>query len=187
MPNLTHDTIAFEEARTLAGLFAARCRRSPEGEAYRQFDASRQAWSGVTWAEMEQQVARWRTALAGEQLPPGERVAVLLKNSIEWVCFDQAALSLGLVVVPLYPTDNAENLAYILGDCGARVLLLSDAYRWASLAPLKAQFPHLQRVVCTAPSPGLPHGGLAMDLQDWLARSAGPVALKESYYVEVST
>jgi long-chain acyl-CoA synthetase len=43
-------------------------------------------------------------------LDPGDRVAILLANAVEWVCFEQAALALGLVVVPLYPWDSPENL-----------------------------------------------------------------------------
>ena len=47
-----------------------------------------------------------RTFVRGvEKLAAGDRVAILLHNSVEWVCFDQAALSLGLVVVPLFTPD----------------------------------------------------------------------------------
>jgi long-chain acyl-CoA synthetase len=173
MHHVTLDPISFEEARTLPGLFALRCERSPECEAYREFDAATGAWTSCTWGQMRSRVALWRGALAREELQPGERVAVMLKNSIDWVCYDQAAQSLGLVVVPLYPTDNAEDIAYILGDCGARVLLLTDAQRWSTLAPLGARFASLQRVLCAAPSPGLPAAGLAMDVQAWLALPPG--------------
>ena len=81
-------------------------------------------------------VARWKRALAREQFAPGDRVAVLLRNSVEWVCFDQAALSLRLVVVPLYPSDAPDNIAYILADSGARLLMVGTQGRWETLAPL---------------------------------------------------
>lgn len=48
---------------------------------------------------------------------------MLLKNCVDWVCFDLAAQSLGLVVVPLYTADHAENTANILADSEARLLL----------------------------------------------------------------
>src|SRR3990172_7482946 len=82
---------------------------------------------------------------AGEGFAAGDRVAVLLKNSVEWVCFDMAAQSLGLVVVPLYTTDNPENIAYILGDCGARMLFTGETGQWRVLAPLGKHFPQLSR------------------------------------------
>ena len=46
-------------------------------------------------------------AFARENLSPGERVAIMLRNCPEWVTFEQAALRLGLVVVPLYTADQA--------------------------------------------------------------------------------
>jgi long-chain acyl-CoA synthetase len=173
MQHLTLDPISFDEARTLPGLFARRCERSPDGEAYRQFDAASGTWVASTWAQVRSRVALWQAALAREHLQPGERVAVMLKNSIDWVCYDQAAQSLGLVVVPLYPTDNPENIAYILGDCGAKVLLLADAERWSALAPLASRFPQLARVLCASPSPVRAIEAPAVDLRLWLALPPG--------------
>ena len=148
----THDNIPAALAGTLPGLFAERCRRSPGTEAYRQFEAAGGGWRSLTWAEVGAQAERWRAALAAEGFSPGDRVAVMLRNSVEWVCFDQAAQGLGLVVVPLYPTDNAENLAYILRDCGARALLLGEAERWQALAAVPEGLPQITRVLCTGPA-----------------------------------
>jgi long-subunit acyl-CoA synthetase (AMP-forming) len=71
-----------------------------------------------------------------EGLAAGERVAILPENSVEWVCLDQAALSLGLVTVPLYTTDNPENIACIPGDAGASLLLAGSTAQWGALATL---------------------------------------------------
>ena len=48
--------------------------------------------------------------------------------------FDQAALSLGLVNVPLYTDDRPENIAYITDNAAVRLLLVQDAGRWRRLA-----------------------------------------------------
>jgi long-chain acyl-CoA synthetase len=162
----TFDAIAFAQAPTLPRLFEQRCARTPDGEAYRQFDAATASWRSHSWRDMHMQVRRWRAALARERLVPGERVAIMLRNCVEWVCFDQAAQSLGLVVVPLYATDNSENIAYILGNCGARVLLLQDAQRWQALAAHQAQMPALARVLCLDATPA---DGLLRPLDVWLA------------------
>ena len=57
-------------------------------------------------------------------------MALQLRNCPEWVQFDQAALGLGLVVVPLYTDDRADAVDYILGDADVRLLLIQDAGRW---------------------------------------------------------
>lgn len=169
---LTKDIISSEAAGTLPGLFQLRCERTPDRRAYRQYDPANGAWQSYTWREMRALAARWQSSLERESLDPGDRVAVLLKNSIEWVCFDQAAQSLGLVVVPLYTTDSTENLAYILGDCGARLLLVGEG-QWQALAPLQARFPQLARVLCVATTP-VQAGAAQSFLAEWLTETAGP-------------
>lgn len=135
MSNWSEDLISTERAISLDGLFHQRVQRSPDRTAYRWFDRKASEWRSLTWRETKAQVARWRSALRQEQLSTGDRVAVLLRNCPEWVIFDQAALSLGLITVPLYTDDRAENAAHILEDADCKVLLIQDANRWKRLAP----------------------------------------------------
>lgn len=144
----TIDIISCHEAGTLPGLFRQRVECTPDADAYTQYDAVHDRWLNYTWRQMAEEVELWRRALASVGLNPGDRVALQLKNSIEWVCFDQAALSLDLVVVPLYMQDNPENIAYVLGDSGSRLLLTGKAAQWQALAPHRAMFPKLETVIC---------------------------------------
>ncbi|MFZ1573994.1 MAG: AMP-binding protein, partial [Chromatiaceae bacterium] len=130
------DPIPVEDMATLDGIFLERVRCSPLRIAYRWFDRALDGWRQMTWAEMGHEVARWRQALGSEELQPGDRVALQLRNCPEWVIFDQAALSLGLVTVPLYTDDRADNAAEILRDAGVKLLLMQDAHRWKRLAPI---------------------------------------------------
>ena len=175
---LTLDLISCAEARTLPGLFLRRCEKTPEAEAYRQYDPAAAAWRSYRWREMRALAGRWRAALARENLAPGERVAILLRNSVEWVCFDQAAQSLGLALVPLYVTDNPENIAYILRDSDASALLLGNSEQWQALAPLRARFPHLARVLCLERATTAVAGaGIELSfVADWLAAEAEPMS-----------
>lgn len=176
------DVIPFDEAGTLPGLFRIRRDRTPESVAYIQFDSEIGKWRSYTWQETGRLVARWRAALASEGFGPGERVAVLLRNCVEWVGFDQAALSLGLVVVPLYPSDAPDNIAYILADSGARLLLVQTQGRWETLAPLCAGLTHLKKVL-TVQNLGETREALSAgenialeSLDNWLAKVASPFA-----------
>jgi long-chain acyl-CoA synthetase len=142
------DFISAAEAVSLPGLFAARVQCSPESIAYQQYDSQTDKWRDYRWQDMHAMVARWRAALAKENLQAGDRVATLLGNGIDWVCFEQAALSLGLVVVALYTTDTPTNLRYILADAGVRILLLEESAQWQSLADKHEDLHTLQRVWC---------------------------------------
>jgi long-chain acyl-CoA synthetase len=57
------------------------------------------------------------------------------------------------VVVPLYTTDNPENIAYILGDCGARLLLVGKIGQWLSHCFIGLGLPLLQGYGLTEASP----------------------------------
>jgi long-chain acyl-CoA synthetase len=46
----------------------------------------------------------------------------MLRNCPQWLMFDQAALSLGLVVVPLYTVDRPDNVAYIVNDADVKLV-----------------------------------------------------------------
>lgn len=144
-----HDdyVITPQQAGTLHGLFLERVKRTPDAEAYRYFDTARNAWVSYTWRQMAAEVARWQAALAKENLAKGERVALMLRNCPQWVMFDQAAMSLGLVTVPLYTVDRAENIAYIVNDSGAKVVLFETAEQWQELCAVREQMPQVQRFV----------------------------------------
>ena len=171
---LSEDVIPVEVAGTLDGLFRERVRRSPDAPAYHRHDCG-QGWCTLSWRDMETEVARWRDALAAEGLRPGDRVAVLLRNSPEWVMFDQAAMSLGLVVVPLYLDDRPDNAAYILKDSDTRLLVVQSISHWRRLDEAIEQVEGLQRVVLVEGEvPGASERVRA--LADWLPARGGHTA-----------
>ena len=125
--------IPMAAAVTVDGLCRERVKRTPDLVAYKAYNDQHRNWRDYSWAQIDRQVARWQAALERDGLQPGDRVAVMLRNSPEWVMFDQAALGLGLVVVPLYTQDRADNVAYILNNAGCKVLLLEGDEQWQSL------------------------------------------------------
>ena len=147
MTHWSEDLIPLQQARTLDGLFYQRVLRSPDELAYRHYDRRKKAWVELTWRQVGDEVARWRQAFAEEGLGVGDRVAIMLRNCPDWVMFDQAALSLGLVVVPLYTDDRADAIAYILGDAAVKLLLVQDIGRWKRMAPALADLPQLRKVL----------------------------------------
>ncbi len=117
-------------------------------------------------------VNRWQLALQQEDLHPGDRVAIMLGNNPWWVMFDQAALALGLVVVPLYVADHAENIAYILQHSGSKLLLLNGQEQWQRLQPMRAQLNGLLRVLSIKPLQD-PRSKNLVHVEQWLANASG--------------
>lgn len=160
-----------EQVDNLSGLFYERVRRSPQSLAYRYFEPRTKQWQESSWAQVAEEVARWQSSLQREGLVAGDRVAVMLPNGIEWVCMDQAALSLGLVVVPLFVNDRPDSVAYIVRETGARLLLVDEAKQWDDLRPALAGLALLERIVVRADVDlGDPR---VVSLQPWLEGGGG--------------
>ena len=132
------NAISAELAGTLDGLFRERVQRTPDAIAYTVFNRKQKEWQPFTWQQMANRVSQWQSALNKTGVKSGDRVAICLKNSPEWVCADQAALGLGLVVVPLYIEDRPDNVAYVIQDAGVTVLFVQTSKQWECLLEASA-------------------------------------------------
>jgi fatty-acyl-CoA synthase len=80
----------------------------------------------TTWAELQVRVVALSGALARRGVGFGDRVAVLMGNSAEYVELLVAVNRLGAIAVPLNFRLSGGEVAYILGDCGARLLFVDE-------------------------------------------------------------
>jgi long-chain acyl-CoA synthetase len=171
------NNIAVEQAGTLYGLFQERVHRTPHNPAYRSYDSNSESWHDITWQDVANQVALWQQALLQEDLEPGDTIALNLKNCKEWVFFDQAAHGLGLIIVPLYPDDRPDNVAYILQDADVKLLFMQNSGQWKRLQPSITEEHALKRVVIFGEGEADSLSEPAMYTQQWLPEIWG--ALQE--------
>ncbi|MDQ1363264.1 MAG: long-chain acyl-CoA synthetase [Pseudomonadota bacterium] len=196
---MTRNAINTRNISTLSGLFRERLRLTPDQPAYRQYDEASQAWQSFSWQQMAAEIARWQAGFVRENLQPGDRVAIMLRNCRDWVVFDQAALGMGLVTVPLYCEDRADNTAYILNHADARFLLLQDAEIWQQIAATETDLSAIQRVVCLQVSGNFSgqtgHNPRVTSRENWLSvlqvelqsRDAQPEQLASIVYTSGTT
>jgi long-chain acyl-CoA synthetase len=89
-------------------------------------EATGNGWRDLTAGMLASEIARWQAAFRRDGLVAGERVALCARNGTAWVAADLAALGMGLVVVPLYVEDNAENVAWCVEDADARIVIVEN-------------------------------------------------------------
>lgn len=172
-PGMARDMIEITDASTLDGVFRMRVRRTPHATAYLQYHSASQTWDEYSWQDIAAEVARWQAALKTLNLRRGERVALMLNNCREWVIFDQAAIGLGLVTVPLYTSDRADNIDWVLTDAGCRVLLIGSPEHWHELQSIRPTLEQLDAILSLLPVDN-PTANLRI-VDDWLpARAEGP-------------
>ncbi|MEE9551980.1 MAG: long-chain fatty acid--CoA ligase [Gammaproteobacteria bacterium] len=188
VPEITmpEGTITVEAAGTLAGLFRERVRRTPDAVAYRYYDYAHDIWKDSSWREMAREVARWQAAIEQESLDKGDRVAIMMRNSREWVMLDQAAFGLGLVVVPLYIVDRADNVEFILRDAGVKMLIIGGPERWQQIKEKVHDFDTVKRIVYVRDIKDESDSRLIV-LDNWLPADGGDLRTNDSQPDELAT
>ncbi len=84
----------------------------------------------------------------------GDRGAILSTNRPEWAITDFGSLTAQLADVPIYPTLPAEQVAYILRDSGAAVVMVGDATQLGKILSIRADIPSLRYVITFAAARG---------------------------------
>jgi fatty-acyl-CoA synthase len=108
--------------QTIGDLSRAQARRCPGKAALLMGDEV------LSYAELDTQSNRLAHALLAEGLVPGDRVAVLGHNSIDYAVVLQAAAKCGAIVVPLNFRLTAAELAQALADSQATVLMAEPMF-----------------------------------------------------------
>src|SRR5712671_3401849 len=106
-----------ERPKSIWAMVSEAAARNPDGEAL-VCGARR-----MTWREVAQQSACVSGGLRKMGLRSGDRVALLLGNRIEFVLAMFGAAHLGLVTVLLSTRQQKPEIAYVLSDCGAKLLI----------------------------------------------------------------
>lgn len=168
--NKTQDYITTLSANNLSDLFYERVKRSGNKIAYRYFDEADENWHDLSWNDIAKKIELWHTAFRHENLVKGDRVAIMMKNCPDWVVFDQAAYSLGLVVVPIYTNDRNDNVRYILENANVKVFFIEDPAHCEKLLnnnESSSELADLSRIVTPLPISKYKNSKL-VQVKDWL-------------------
>ena len=170
---ITHDTAFLDRlSPSVARLFLDRVSKTPEVEAYR-FPVG-EAWESVTWKQTGERVSRLAAGLLALGLSSEQRVGIASGTRYEWILADLAVMCAGGATTTVYPTTNAEDVAYIISDSECRVVFAEDEEQVAKLRERKAETPEVKKVVVFD---GATDG-------DWVIGLADLEALGEAYLAE---
>jgi long-chain acyl-CoA synthetase len=87
----------------------------------------KEGFEEITYRKLYEMVGSYAAAVASLGLQKGDRLVILSENCMEWALVDWACQTLGIIVVPIYPTLPADQAQYIVTDCGATVVVAGDA------------------------------------------------------------
>ncbi|MBA2645048.1 MAG: AMP-binding protein, partial [Solirubrobacterales bacterium] len=91
-------------------------------------------WVELTYPELTARVKAMARGLIDLGVGPGDRVAILSRTRAEWTQADLAILFTGATLVPIYETNSAHEVAYVLEHSRARIVFCEDARQVDKLA-----------------------------------------------------
>ena len=104
-------------------------------------------WSVMTWTELGGDVRSVACGLMKLGVEAGDRVALLGNTRLEWTLVDYGILSIGAVSVPLYHSEGAEYVRYVLADSGASVIVVEDRAQLDKVLEHRDALPDLKGIV----------------------------------------
>ncbi len=125
--------MAKNEPRTINELFRQSIKRRASRVVMRFKD--NKEWHNITGAQLGERVDRLAAGLRSLGLKAGQTVALLAESCPEWSITDYAILDCGGVTVPIYPTQSVEQVEFILRDCEAGILFLSNSRQLRRIEP----------------------------------------------------
>src|SRR5215217_4936669 len=100
----------------------------------------------LTWAELRDRVDALAGGLASRGVRRGDTVALMLGNRPEFAIADLAAMTLGATPFSIYQTFTPAQIAYVVGDAGARVAIVEEQFLERFRAA-RAELPALEHVI----------------------------------------
>ncbi len=161
----------------------------PDAVAFARRDGG--GWWDVTAATFLAEVSAVAKGLTAAGVEVGDRVALLSRTRYEWTLLDYAIWFAGAVTVPIYDTASTEQVAWVLGDSGARALVVDSVQHRDRVAGLADRLPDLAAVWCLDEGAVDVLSGLGRSVPDEdLERrrtSAGPESLATLIYTSGTT
>ncbi|MEM9023363.1 MAG: AMP-binding protein, partial [Bacteroidota bacterium] len=106
-------------------------------------------------------------------IQPGDKIAMISNNRPEWVIMDLAALQIGAIDVPIYPTISPDDYRYIFNDAEVKLCFVSDGELLEKVNEIRDEVPSLQAVYSFDTLEGVQHWTEVREL----GRSGDPAAV----------
>ncbi|MFD9733220.1 AMP-dependent synthetase/ligase [Umezawaea sp. NPDC059074] len=160
---------------SLAHLLHDRAAATPDAPAYR-FPTPDGGWEELTWSHVLRRVSALAAGLLSLGVRSEDRVAIASATRVEWILADLATTCAGAATTAVYPSTNADETAFILGDSGSRVLFAENEAQLAKVLAERERLPDLGHVVLFEGDPVAATGLDVLSLADLEKRGIAHLA-----------
>lgn len=103
----------------------------------------------ISYAAILEQTNAISAFLLSKGYKKGDKAALIIENGPEYIAFDQGLMQLGMINVSIYPTLSETEIAYILNDSEAAVILVGTPFLLKKINKVKAGCPFLKYIITT--------------------------------------
>ena len=131
--------------QTVPELLLHRIKASPDATAYSYPSGS--GWKQVSWKQFGDQVKQIAMGLRALGLANEQRVAILCNTRYEWIAADFGILSAGGATTTIYPSNLAEECAYIINDSDTKFVIAENEEQVAKLSKVRGELKGVKHVI----------------------------------------
>ena len=104
-------------------------------------------WKTLTYEDVNSRSENIAAGLASLGIKKGDKIAIISANRIEWALIDYAVVSLGAILVTIYPSLLKEQVQYILNDSEAKVVFAENDIQTAKVNDVHDKIPNLKNFI----------------------------------------
>jgi long-chain acyl-CoA synthetase len=133
--------------KTVPELVLNRVAKSPDREAFSYPDPAGSGWKHVTWRQFGEKVRQVAMGLRSLGLKEEERVAIFAGTRYDWIVADMGVLCGGGATTTIYPSNTAEEAAYILQDSGSVLVFCETQSHVDRVVSVRKELPNVKAVI----------------------------------------
>jgi len=104
-------------------------------------------WTGISWIDFGNQIEIISKALIDFGIKEQQNIAIYAQNMPEWIITDLAIMSIRAVTVPMYATNSASEIEYIINDAEISLLFAGEQAQYDEACKIVKNNKHLKLIV----------------------------------------
>ena len=138
-------------------------------------------WQEVIFKEAVDKAEKISAGFASLGIKRGDAIAIISQNRIEWALSDYAAVSLGALLIPIYPSLLPNQVKYILNDSEAKVVIVEDQNQLQKVESVKSELLYTTNFFVMDVEDKSPYAN--WDKYESLVQKGNPILEKEPDFV----
>ncbi len=104
-------------------------------------------WVGVSYSDYRNYVKNFTLGLKSIGVEKEDKIVIISENRIEWTISDMSILICGAIPVPIYPASTAKQIEYIIKNCEAKFVIVSNQLQLNKIAKIKSEIPNVKKII----------------------------------------